>query len=60
MAVAFSKKEVGLTDTSVTATVPANDIAKLMYYLKSMCSVLGLETTGYNIARLTIMIIITC
>jgi hypothetical protein len=53
MAVVFSKKEVGLTDTSVTAKVPDNDIAKLMYYLKSMCSILGLETTGYNIARLT-------
>ena len=53
MAVVFSKNEVGLTDTSVTAKVPDNDIAKLMYYLKSMCSILGLETTGYNIARLT-------
>ena len=53
MAVAFSKKEVGLTDTSVTAKVPDNDIAKLMYYLMSMCFVLGLETTGYNITRLT-------
>ncbi len=53
MAVVFSKKEVGLADMSVTVKVPDNDIAKLMYYLNSMCTVLGLETTGYNIARLT-------
>jgi hypothetical protein len=53
MAVVFSKKEVGVTDTSVTVKVPDNDIAKLMYYLKSICSILGLETTGYNITRLT-------
>ena len=53
MAVVFSRKEVGFTETSVTANVPDNDTARLMYYLKSMCTVLGLETTEYNIARLT-------
>jgi hypothetical protein len=53
MAVVFRKKEVGVTDTSVSANVPDNDTARLMYYLDSMCTVLGLETTGYDIAKLT-------
>ena len=53
MAVVYNRNEVGLTDTTVEITVPGNDTARLMYYLDCMCSVLGLETTEYNIARLT-------
>ena len=53
MAVVFSKKEVGFTDTSVSANVPDNDIARLMYYIDSITTVLGMEITKYNIDRLT-------
>ena len=52
MAVVFSRKEVGFTETTVKVTVPDNDTARLMYYLESMHTVLDLETTEYNIARM--------
>ena len=52
MLVVYNRKDVGLTDTTVEVTVPENHTARLMYYLQCMCTVLGLETTGYNIARL--------
>lgn len=52
MALGFNQKIVILTDTSVDATVPNNDRALLMYYLKSMCTVMQLEVTDYSIQRL--------
>lgn len=33
-------------------TVPDNDTARLIYYLKNICSVLQLEVTDYSIKRL--------
>ena len=39
----------GIKDTSVDANVPPNDIARLMYYLKCVCSVI--EYNDGNISR---------
>ncbi|KAF6040918.1 hypothetical protein EB796_000759 [Bugula neritina] len=44
--------QIGIKDTSTSATVPNNHTAKLMYYLKSICSVINMNTeSGLN--RLT-------
>lgn len=53
MAVVLSGKEVGLTKVSVDVKLPENATARLMYYLHCINSVLCLETTEYNIPRLT-------
>lgn len=52
MAVAFNRRELKLIDTSSDTTIPDDDIAKLMYYLYSMCVVLQLDATEYGIQRL--------
>jgi len=38
MALAFNQHRIGVKRTSSSATVPDNDIAKLMYYLRSVCT----------------------
>jgi hypothetical protein len=38
MALAFCKNELEIKRTGQRATVPDNDIAKLMYYLKCVCT----------------------
>lgn len=52
MAVAYNRQEVKITETTVDATVPDNDTARLMYYLNCMCCVLQLEVSDYSIKRL--------
>lgn len=50
--IGFNQKNVILTDTSVDASVPNNNKALLVYYLKCMCNVMQLEVTDYIIQRL--------
>ena len=38
MAAVLGKTEISVKDTSTSCTVPNNDIAKLMYYFKCVCS----------------------
>ncbi|CAC5356539.1 unnamed protein product [Mytilus coruscus] len=52
MAVAYNRQELKIRDTTVLASVPENDTARLMHYLDSMCTVLQLEVTDYSIQRL--------
>ncbi|KAL3863100.1 hypothetical protein ACJMK2_004876 [Sinanodonta woodiana] len=44
-------RQIRLTATGVTANVPADPRAKLMYYLKSLCSTLNLTDVHPGIAR---------
>ena len=53
MAVVLIGEQAELTDITVKVTLPENDTAKLMYYLRSVSTVLSLETMEDNIARLT-------
>lgn len=39
----FNRTEIDLKDTSKTCNVPNDPVAKLMYYLNCMCSVLQLD-----------------
>lgn len=52
MAVAYNRKEVKIKDITYDTVVPDNDIAKLMYYLHSMCFVLQLDSTEYGSQKL--------
>ena len=38
MAAIMRRAEISVKDTSTSCTIPNNDIAKLMYYFKCMCS----------------------
>ena len=38
MALAINRQQIGVKRTTVGATVPDNDIAKLMYYLQCVCT----------------------
>lgn len=51
MALVSNRNQVGLENTSTIVGVPDNPLARLMYYLHCMCSVLSLNEPGIN--RLT-------
>jgi hypothetical protein len=38
MALAYNRQQIGVTRTTVSVTVPDNDIARLMYYLECVCT----------------------
>lgn len=38
MALSFGRQEIGIKKTGESTTVPDNDIARLMYYLKCVCT----------------------
>jgi hypothetical protein len=40
--------QFGITDTSVTANVPENDIARLMYYLNAVCYLIEYNDNSIN------------
>ncbi|KAK3087636.1 hypothetical protein FSP39_008659 [Pinctada imbricata] len=50
MAFVANRSEIGLIDIGTSVQVPDNPRAKLMFYLKSMCSVLDIDDP--NISRL--------
>jgi hypothetical protein len=45
----FQRNQVGFRDTTVAASVPNNDIARLMYYFNSVCS--AIEYTDNDMQR---------
>ncbi|CAF1095215.1 unnamed protein product [Rotaria sp. Silwood1] len=47
----FQRREIDVQRTGVTASVPNNDIAKCMYYLKCVCTTI--ECDDANILRFT-------
>lgn len=52
MALVFNRNRVGVENTSTTVGVPNDPIARLMYYLNCMCTVLSLDQMDSNIMRL--------
>lgn len=50
MALVLNRNRVGVENTSTTVGVPENPLARLMYYLNCMCTVLSLQEP--NIMRL--------
>lgn len=51
MALVLNRNRVGVENTSTTVGIPDNPLARLMYYLNCMCTVLSLDEPGLN--RLT-------
>ncbi|CAF0998959.1 unnamed protein product [Adineta ricciae] len=47
----YQKNDYGIRETGVTASVPDNDVARCMYYLKCVCSVI--ECSDADILRYT-------
>ena len=52
MALVLNRNRVGVENTSTTVGVPNNPVARLMYYLNCMCTVLSLDQMDYNIMKL--------
>ena len=44
----LQRNQIGLRDTSVDASVPNNDIARLMYYFKCVCSAIEYTDNDMN------------
>ena len=47
----FRQNNISIRETGTTASVPNNDVARCMYYLKCVCSVI--DCNDVNIRRFT-------
>ena len=42
----LNQEEYGVKKTGTTVTIPNNSVAKLMYYLNSVCSLIPINESG--------------